>query len=305
MKNIIEFKEAFVFGHHLKGLPGNIDDLITLEREGCIYSHFWDEFSGTFKYYKIKFSPVEIFQYVEANIASNKFHKAIEKGLSFNDALEAIESKEIAQRVLSYGNYGKSQLRNGSYADLRGCLASFYTPELESLVCGRRHDRYENVFEIDKFDKIDLIYKQLDQFPIIAKFISNRKHNRSSYLLENEYDVQDLLFVCLKSVFEDIRIEDWTVKHATKSKRIDIVIPSINVVIEVKNVRNSQHGAEISDELKIDIESYHVHPNCKTLIFFVYDPNGYIQDPKVLVNELSGSRVKNQSQFEVKIFIRV
>ena len=60
----------------------------------------------------------------------------------------------------------------------------------------------------------------------------------------------------------------------------------------------------ISDELKVDFESYHVHPNCKTLICFVYDPNGYIFEPDIVSQELSGTRVKNKKRFEVKLFIR-
>jgi hypothetical protein len=305
MEDDIEYKEAYVFGHKFRDLPGNIDDLVTLEREGCIYSHFWDELSQTFKYYKIKFTPVEIFQYVEAHIAKSQFDAALEKGLSFKKALSAIENEEIAQRVLSYGNYGKTQMKDGTFDDIRGCLGSFFPPDIEKLVCGNKHERYENVFEIDKVDKIDLIYNQLDQFPIIAKFLSNRKHNRHSYIIENEYDVQDLLFVCLKSVFDDIRLEEWTIKHGTKSKRIDIVIPTVDTVIEVKYVRSKQHANEITDELKIDFESYHVHPNCKTLICFVYDPKGFIIDSDIIAKELSGRRVNKKSQFEVKVFIRI
>lgn len=151
---------------------------------------------------------------------------------------------------------------------------------------------------------MDLIYNQLDQFPTVAKYISGRKNGQSSYLFENEYDVQDLLFVCLRSVFDDVRMEEWTIKHGTKSKRIDIVIPMVSTLLEVKYVRSKQHAKTISDELKIDFESYHVHPNCKTLICFVYDPHGYIFEPDIISQELSGTRVKNKKRFDVKVFIR-
>jgi len=303
-KNKIQYKEAFVFGHKFWGLPGNIDDLITLEKEGCIYAHYWDELSQTFKYYKVNFTPSEIFQFVEAYIAKTQFDTAISEGASFAEALDTIENREIADRVISYGNYGKTKLKNGSTADIRGCLASFFPADLEKLVCGGRHERYESMFEDRNINKNKLIYSQLDQFPIISNFISDRKNNRTSFIIENEYDIRDLLFVCFKSVLQDVRLEEWTTKHGGKSKRIDIVIPQVDTVIEVKYIRDKKHGNSVSDDLKIDIESYHVHPNCKTLICFIYDPKGYINDPMMLTQDLSGTRVKKDSQFDVKIFIR-
>jgi hypothetical protein len=303
-KKRLQYKEAFAFGHKFYGIPGNIDDLITLEKEGCIYAHFWDGLSQTFKYYKVKFTPSEIFQFVEASIGKTQFDCAINEGKSFKEALDAIENKEIARKVISYGNYGKTKLKNGSIADLRGCLASFFPADLEKLVCGGKHERYESMFEDNSINKTKLIYSQLDQFPIIVNFITKRKNERTSFVIENECDVQDLLFVCLKSVFQDVKLEEWTTKHGGKSKRIDIVIPQIDTVIEVKFIRDQRHGNNVSDELKIDIESYHIHPNCKTLICFIYDPKGYISDPLILIQDLSGTRIKNNSEFDVKIFIR-
>lgn len=300
----LEYKEAIVFGHKFIDLPGNIDDLLTLEREGCVYSHFWDAISRTFKYYKISFTPSEIFQYVEAQIAKMQFDNAIDKGHSFKEAIDFIENRDIAKRVESYGNYGRSNLKDGTTDDLRGCLASFMTRDLEMLVCGQKHDRYKNMFEANQIDKNKLIYFQLDQFPIVAHHISNRKNGRDSFKIENEYDVQDLLFLNLKSVFNDSKLEEWTIKHGNKSKRIDIVIPQVDIVIEVKCIRDKKHGNDISDELKIDIESYHVHPNCKTLICFIYDPKGHISDPYSITTDLAGKRMKGDSIFDVKVFIR-
>ena len=117
-----------------------------------------------------------------------------------------------------------------------------------------------------------MLYFQLDQFPVIAHFLSNRTNNRPNFIIENEYDVQDLLYSNLRSVFENVKTEEWTIQHGGKSKRIDIVLPDIDTIIEVKMIRNKSHGKSISDELKIDIESYHVHPNCRKLVCFIYDP---------------------------------
>ena len=82
------------------------------------------------------------------------------------------------------------------------------------------------------------------------------------------------------------------------------MIPSIELVIEVKYIRDAAHAKKIADELKVDIESYHSYPKCKNLVGFVFDPLGFIVDPDIIMNELSGPRTKGSSSFNVHIFVR-
>src|SRR3954470_3912004 len=229
-----ELVEAKVFGHRFIDLAGNIEDLITLEKEGVIYSHFWDDDLETFRYYRIPFLPIEIYQYVEAHVAKQEFFEASEKGADFDSALDAITNPDIAQRVRSYGNYGRTKLRDGTEIDNRGCAASFYPSEIEDLVCGRRRDRYVLLPDLRGLDKPSLLIQMLDYFPVMARAMSSRKHNRPAFMIENEYDVQDLLYVAVRAVFVDATTEDWTPKHAGASKRIDIVVPSADTVVETK-----------------------------------------------------------------------
>lgn len=299
-----ELIEVAVFGHQFRDLPELIEDLITLEKEGATYSHFRDEQSQTFRYYRIPFLPREIYQYVEAHVAKQEFDDALEAGATFEQALSAISNKEIAQRVRSYGNYGRMKIKDGTEVDIRGCAASFYPPEIENLQCGQRPDRYQLLPDLRGIDKPSLLIQMIDYFPVLARFMAQRGNGRPPFIVENEYDVQHLLFVAVRSVFEDARLEDWTPKHAGTSKRIDIVVPSADTVLETKIVRNVSHARSLSDELKIDIESYHVHPNCKRLLMLVYDPNGHIVDPAAIANELSGTRVKASSTFEVQVLVR-
>lgn len=296
--------EIEVFGHSFLVLRGLAEDLITLEKEGAIYSHFWDEGSDTFKYYRVRFLPKEVFQYVEAHIAHQQFHDALASEATFEEALAAIHDPDIRARVLSYGNLGKTQLRDGTVDDLRGCAASFYPPEIEALVCGQRPDRYELLPNLEQVDTTSLIIRIIDNFRVGAKLLAERSHGRPPLLIENEYDVQDLLFVCIRSLFNDARTEEWTPKHANTSKRVDIVIPSAGVLVEVKYVRNTPHSKSVSDEIKIDIESYHNHPSCKTLLVLIYDPSGHMADPDALEMDLSGRRIKGSSSFDVQVMVR-
>lgn len=231
----VELAEATAFGHRFVDLPGNIEDLITLEKEGAVYSHFWDDAIGTFRYYRVPFLPAEIYQYVEAHVAKQQFDKALADGATFDEALQSISNPEIARRVQSYGNYGRSKLRNGREADLRGCAASFYTPEIEALVCGQRRDRYQLLPDMKDVDKSALLLQMIDYFPTLARFMARRGNDRPPFLIQNEYGVQHLLFVAVRSVFDDARLEEWTSKHAGKSKRVDLVVPSAQTLIETKN----------------------------------------------------------------------
>ena len=293
-----------IFGHQFRTLRGLAEDLITLEKEGAIYSHFWDEKSQTARYCRIKFLPREIFEYVEAHVAKQQFDDAIENGASFEEAIEAIENPTIRKRVVSYGNYGKTVLRDGSVEDIRGCAASFYPPEIEDLVCGRRPERYEVLPNLEKIDKTSVLIQMIDNFRVVASFLAERGHGRPSYVIENEYDVQDLLFGCVRSFFIDAHREEYIPQHAGTSKRIDILIPSADVLIEVKYVRNTSHAKTIADEIKIDIESYHTHPSCKTILVFIFDPKSYIVDPDMIERDLSGQRVKGSSSFDVQVLVR-
>lgn len=293
-----DFIEVEAFGHRFLTLRGNGEDLITLEREGAIYSHLWDEASQTFRYYRIPFLPSEIFQYVEAHVAQQQFYKAQADGASFSEAVQAIQNPKIRQRVVSYGNYG----RDVEY--IRGCVASFCPPEIEELACGGRPDRYELLPNLNQIDKSSLLIKIIDNFRVVARLLAKRGHNRSAFVVENEYDVQDLLFACVRSIFDDARTEEWTPKHAGTSKRVDIVIPSAATLIETKCVRTSFHAKDVIDEIKIDIESYHNHTHCKTLLVLIYDPKVLVTDPTALENDLSGRRTKARSTFNVQVMVR-
>jgi hypothetical protein len=56
---------------------------------------------------------------------------------------------------------------------------------------------------------------------------------------------------------------------------------------------------QIGEELLVDIARYQSHPNCKTLICFVYDPNGFVKNPSGLENDLS----KMHEKIKVKVIV--
>ena len=128
---------------------------------------------------------------------------------------------------------------------------------------------------------IYIVRKICSQFHLVAKQLGDHRHeNRDTIIIKDEYDVQDLLHALLKIFFDDIRPEEYTPRYAGKSSRIDFLIKSEKIAIEVKKTRESLKGKEIADELIIDIDRYKAaHPDCETLFCFVYDPESLIQNP--------------------------
>lgn len=128
---------------------------------------------------------------------------------------------------------------------------------------------------------ISIVRKICSQFHIVAKQLGNYKHeNRNTITIVDEYDVQDLLHALLKIFFDDIRPEEYTPSYAGKSSRIDFLMKSEKIAIEIKKTRKGLKRKEIADQLIIDIDRYKAaHPDCEILFCFVYDPENLIQNP--------------------------
>ena len=112
------------------------------------------------------------------------------------------------------------------------------------------------------------------------------------------------MFVGIRGVFNDARLEEWTPKHAGSSKRVDIVVPSLGALVEIKHIDSRSDARRVADQIKIDIESYHSYQACRSVLVLVYDPNALIPDPEVLETDLSGRRVRGSSTFDVRIMVR-
>jgi hypothetical protein len=137
------------------------------------------------------------------------------------------------------------------------------------------------------------------RFHTVVRQLRDRREGRSTLDVTDEYDVQDLLHALLRIFFDDVRPEEWTPSYAGKSSRMDFLLPTEKLVVEVKKTRPSLDAKEVGSELIEDIARYRTHPSCKRLICFVYDPEGRIANPRGIEGDLS----RNESGFEVKVII--
>lgn len=142
----------------------------------------------------------------------------------------------------------------------------------------------ETIVESSAVAQIELIIRK---FHSIARKLQSRHASRSTMKIDDEYDVQDLFSALLLLYFEDIRSEEYTPSYAGSASRVDFLLKKEKIVIEIKKTRQNLKGREIGEQLIIDAQKYRSHQDCKRLICFVYDPEGKIENPRGIENDLT------------------
>lgn len=164
---------------------------------------------------------------------------------------------------------------------------------LQEALARRARDR-------SPFESSDAIERIVHRFHEVACQLGRRHNNRESIEVNDEYDMQDLLHALLKLWFDDIRAEEWSPSYAGASSRIDFLLKTEKIVVEVKKTRANLGAKEIGEQLIVDIARYRSHPDCDTLVAFIYDPERRLSNPAGLENDLSGLA----DQMQVKVFVK-
>lgn len=153
----------------------------------------------------------------------------------------------------------------------------------------------------------DLIIEILENFENSVKKITDvslrygkDKQNRNLIAINDEYDVQDLLYFSLKSVFPEIKYEDDTSNYGGSAKRLDFYLKEEGIIIEVKHIDKAD-DKKYTKQMKEDLQSYHVVNILNDIIFFIYAPNA-IQDINNF-NELEGEQTIQGKTFNVKVVV--
>lgn len=103
-------------------------------------------------------------------------------------------------------------------------------------------------------------------------------HTRSAvpvkWLIENEYHVQNLLYVLLAPIFDDVADEVYLQPIGQKTPRVDIYLPSIHTIIEVKYRKDTKKTFQVLiSELAEDVSLYRSDPTYKDarIVSFLWD----------------------------------
>ncbi|WP_394541950.1 PD-(D/E)XK nuclease domain-containing protein [Pantoea sp. SGAir0418] len=151
-------------------------------------------------------------------------------------------------------------------------------------------------------DRLELIINVLERFPAFCRQLKKRHNERETIEVNDEYDVQDLVQALLTLHFDDVRPEEASPSYAGSSSRQDFLLKKEKIVIEVKKTRKALGAGKIGEELIIDMARYRAHPDCETLICFVYDPDGWINNPKGLIADLEAGDKEGKTRVVIAQF---
>jgi hypothetical protein len=143
-------------------------------------------------------------------------------------------------------------------------------------------------------DSFELIFSR---FHKVAQQLEKRHKNngipRETLEITDEYDVQDLLHSLLRLYFDDISAEITVPGGASGHTIVDFLLKSEKTAIEVKKTRKGLSNVELRKQLNDDIPTYERHPDCNTLIFFIYDPENIIDNPIGFEKEFNDRTTNN------------
>jgi hypothetical protein len=157
----------------------------------------------------------------------------------------------------------------------------------------RFHDKIEllkvedNLIKTDnRKEKFEQLLNLLTKFHKVAQELRDRRQNRKTLTVTNEYDVQDLLRALLHLHFTDIRREESSPSSSGANSRLDFVLKNEKIILEVKMSNSRLKAKEIGEALLIDIGRYKEYPDCSDLVIFIYDKGDYIRNKGGLITDL-------------------
>lgn len=138
--------------------------------------------------------------------------------------------------------------------------------------------------------EVSKLIAALHSYGDCVRYLNTRRSAGALLNLDSEAAVQDVLYLMLRPWISDLTPENPTDKVANRYSIKDFVSQSSRLVIEAKYIRNTDHGKSIVKELNDDIETYRYHAYCDDLVFFIYDPDGFIPDGGALERHLCSKR---------------
>lgn len=217
---------------------------------------------------------------------------------------QALKSEEVKSDPYYSITYAVYRKRDFSADEIKAILQQFLTSNtsfdvIDLILLEAIHKQNMGV-SFCEYSSVDTALRVLNNFSnSIKRVTSDRYNNRKGIEINDEYDVQDMLFVLLKGFFQDLEREDPVPKLAGKSSRIDLNIRSQGIMIEVKMIKeNDKDHKKFIEELKLDIINYAEWKELKHLILFTYDPYHKTTDDNHF-KELEGFNVRNGIRFYV------
>ena len=104
--------------------------------------------------------------------------------------------------------------------------------------------------------------------------------------IENEYDVQSILWLMLRPYFEDLHYEENLAKLGRSGHRYDFGIPSLNTIVEVKYVRKKEDFQKIVNEVGLNSAQLLPQTDFRNIVVFAYDNSRSVEQHSWTVKAL-------------------
>lgn len=151
----------------------------------------------------------------------------------------------------------------------------------------------------DGSDPLELLRKVSIRFHAVARQLRLRKDYRATLEVEDDYDLQDLLCALLKVEFDEVGSDEWIPPYADGAPRTGFLLHRDQIVVVAKKTRPGLTVKELADQVAADSLHYAAREHCRTLFFFIYDPEGRIGSPKRLETDLTS--VSDRYRIEVLV----
>jgi REase_DpnII-MboI len=104
---------------------------------------------------------------------------------------------------------------------------------------------------------------------------------------QNEREVQDILWIMLRSQYDRVDREDTLPRFGAKSYKPDFGITDLQVLVEVKFVGDKSNIASIQEEILADVPGYlNEATNFRGIMELVYDRAHKLRDPRKFIEDL-------------------
>lgn len=133
----------------------------------------------------------------------------------------------------------------------------------------------------EKPGAVYLLEEFLRRLPRVIRQLRCRHGDRPPFLVQDEYDLEDLLRSLVVLHFEDFRLETRTPSYAAATRQ-DLLLGPDHLAMTVKTVAPGVDVAALSRQWSEDISYYQRQRPSRTLVWFVYDPGQKLYDPERL-----------------------
>lgn len=202
----------------------------------------------------------------------------------YKDRTQQATAYPIEIQILAV--YSLSSSLQGIKAAHKQFVAFIKKNKIKDKVLTNSKSRRDTMHPEDKkFTQLNIkdVCRILKNFESAMKRWACRDKKRWS--IDNEYDVQNILFLILRSYFDDLIYEEPIGKLGHVYSKVDFRIPSIGLLIEAKYARDSKDFSKIENQIKEDIINYLNVSSDDKLVIFIFDDSSSVQDHQITIKD--------------------